>query len=45
VFGWISEIIYWKLRVFVPTGTEGPAILAKVIERHPLIRIADRAAA
>ena len=43
--GLISEIISWKLRMFVPTGAEGPAILAKVIERHPLIRIADRAAA
>jgi predicted RNA methylase len=43
--GLISEIISWKLRLFVPTGAEGTPILAKVIERHPLIRIADRAAA
>jgi hypothetical protein len=43
--GLISEIISWKLRLFVPTGVEGTPILAKVIERHPLIRIADRAAA
>jgi predicted RNA methylase len=43
--GLISEMISWKLRMFVPTGAEGPAILAKVMERHPLIRIADRAAA
>jgi len=43
--GLISEIISWKLRLFVPTGAEGTTILAKVIERHPLIRIADRAAA
>jgi hypothetical protein len=43
--GLISEIISWKLRLFMPTGAEGTTILAKVIERHPLIRIADRAAA
>jgi hypothetical protein len=43
--GLISEIISWKLRLFVPTGAFGPAILAKLMERHPLIRIADRAAA
>ncbi len=43
--GLISEIISSKLRMFVPTGAEGRAILAKVIERHPLIGIADRAAA
>jgi predicted RNA methylase len=43
--GLTSEIISWKLRLFVPTGTSGPGILAEVIERHPLIRIADKAAA
>ena len=25
--GLISEIITWKLRLFVPTGASGPAIL------------------
>jgi predicted RNA methylase len=43
--GLISEIISWKLRLFVPTGTAGPAILAKLMERHPLIRLADKTAA
>ena len=43
--GLISEIISWKLRLFVPTGASGPSILAKVMERHPLVRIADKAAA
>jgi hypothetical protein len=43
--GLISEIISWKLRLFVPTGAEGPAILASLMERYPLLRIADRAAA
>ena len=43
--GLISEIISWKLRLFVPTGAEGPVILATLMERYPLLRIADRAAA
>jgi predicted RNA methylase len=43
--GLISEIIAWKLRLFVPTGAEGPAILAGLMERHPIVRIADRVAA
>jgi len=29
----------------VPVGVCGPNILAKLIERHPLVRIADKAAA
>jgi hypothetical protein len=43
--GLISEIISWKLRLFVPTGTAGPAILAHLMERHPLVRVADKTAA
>ena len=43
--GLTSEIISWKLRLFVPTGAFGPGILAKVMERHPLVRITDKAAA
>jgi len=43
--GLMSEIISWKLRFFVPTGAEGPAVLAKLIERYTLIGIADRQAA
>ena len=43
--GLISEIIAWKLRLFVPTGASGPDILAALMERHPLVRIADRGAA
>jgi hypothetical protein len=43
--GLISEIIAWKLRLFVPAGSGGPGILAALMERHPLIRIADRDAA
>jgi predicted RNA methylase len=40
--GLISEIITWKLRLFVPTGSSGPAILAELMERYPVIRVADR---
>lgn len=43
--GLTSEIIAWKLRLFVPTGAAGPAILGALMERHPLVRIADRNAA
>ena len=41
----ISEIITWKLRLFVPTGSAGPAILGALMDRFPLVRIADKAAA
>jgi hypothetical protein len=40
-----GEIISWKLRCFVPVDGTGPAILAKVPECYPVVRIADRAAA
>ena len=43
--GLISEIISWKLRLFVPTSASGPAILGKVMERYPLVRLAQKAAA
>jgi predicted RNA methylase len=43
--GLISEIIAWKLRLFVPTGTAGSMILGALMERFPLIRTADKAAA
>jgi hypothetical protein len=43
--GLVSEIIAWKLRLFVPVGETGPGILAGLMERHPPVRIADRSAA
>jgi hypothetical protein len=43
--GLVSEIIAWKLRLFVPVGTGGPAILGALMERYPLVRIAERPAA
>jgi predicted RNA methylase len=42
--GLISEIISWKLRMFVPTGADGPTILDALMRRHPLIGLASRAA-
>jgi predicted RNA methylase len=42
--GLISEIISWKLRLFVPTGAQGSAILAMLLDRHTLVGISDRAA-
>jgi hypothetical protein len=49
-WGLFSEIIAWKLRFFVPitpaeAGSEtGEAILARLIERYPLVRVSARAA-
>ena len=40
--GLISEIISWKLRLFVPTGGNGPQILTKLIERFPVQKVTDR---
>ena len=44
-FGLMSEIISWKLRLFVPTGATAAAIVATLMERYPLTRIADKTAA
>ena len=43
--GLVSEIITWKLRLFVPTGEAGPTILGTLLDRFPLVRLADRPAA
>ncbi len=43
--GLMSEIISWKLRLFVPVGASGPAILGRVLARHPAARVIDCAAA
>ncbi|BCH05184.1 methylase (plasmid) [Mesorhizobium sp. 131-2-5] len=43
--GLISEIISWKLRLFIPTSAQGSAILASLLERHTLVGVTDRAAA
>jgi predicted RNA methylase len=43
--GLMSEIISWKLRLFVPTGADGADVLARLMERYPLQRVAERSPA
>jgi hypothetical protein len=43
--GLISEIVSWKLRLFVPTGDDGVGVLARLMERYPLQRVAERSPA
>ena len=44
--GLTSEIIAWRLRLFVPTAEErGSAILGAILERHPLLAARARIAA
>jgi hypothetical protein len=43
--GLISEIVSWKLRLFVPTGADGADVLARLMERYPLQRVAVRSPA
>jgi predicted RNA methylase len=44
-YGLFHEIISWKLRMFVPTDAGGASVLAKVLERFPMVRIAERGVA
>jgi hypothetical protein len=44
-YGLFSEIISWKLRMFVPTDASGVDVLAKVFECYPIERIGEREAA
>ncbi|MCA0404823.1 MAG: strawberry notch family protein [Proteobacteria bacterium] len=41
--GLMSEIITWKLRLFVPVGEGSGDILAKLFERYPILRIVPSA--
>jgi hypothetical protein len=41
--GLFSEIIAWKLRLFVPNDASGVDVLARLLDRHPLTRIISRA--
>jgi hypothetical protein len=43
-YGLFHEIISWKLRMFVPTDAGGTSVLAKVLERYPLVRVTERVA-
>ncbi|TYO68507.1 methylase [Bradyrhizobium hipponense] len=44
-YGLFSEIISWKLRMFVPSDATGAAVLAKVLDHYPVARIDEREAA
>jgi len=41
-YGLFSEIISWKLRMFVLTDESGVEVLAKVLKHYPIERIAER---
>jgi predicted RNA methylase len=44
--GLFSEIISWKLRLFIPDdAVTGAAVIERLFERYPLARITDRKAA
>ncbi len=44
-YGLFSEIISWKLRMFVPTDTTGAGVLTKVFDHYSVERIGEREAA
>ncbi|MDE2075233.1 MAG: strawberry notch family protein [Alphaproteobacteria bacterium] len=44
-YGLFSEIISWKLRLFVPTDESGVEILARLLDRYPVVRATEREAA
>ncbi|EHK74383.1 hypothetical protein SM0020_29100 [Sinorhizobium meliloti CCNWSX0020] len=37
--GLFSETIAWELRFFIPTSEEGSAIVARLVERHPIVDV------
>ena len=43
--GLISEIVSWKLKLYVPTGAVGADVLERLFERFPLERLLARKAA
>jgi len=43
--GLISEIVSWKLRLFVPTGNAGPIVLSRLLRRFPIQGVALKATA
>ena len=40
--GLFSELIAWKLRLFVPTGNVATAVMGQLLERYPIVRVTDR---
>ena len=43
--GLISEIVSWKLRLYVPTGAVGAEVLGRLLDRFPVERLQARKAA
>ncbi|MGN6424254.1 MAG: strawberry notch-like NTP hydrolase domain-containing protein [Asticcacaulis sp.] len=43
--GLFSEIITWKLRLFVPTSNDGVGVLAKLFDAFPIERVSEKEAA
>ncbi len=43
--GLISEIVSWKLRLYVPTGAVGADVPGRLLERYPIERVSARKAA
>ncbi|HVH48375.1 MAG TPA: strawberry notch family protein [Sphingomicrobium sp.] len=43
--GLISEIVSWKLRLYVPAGAAGADVFAALVDRFPIVRVVDRKAA
>jgi hypothetical protein len=41
-YGLFSQIISWKLRIFVPTDESGIGVLAKMLGRYPVKRVGER---
>jgi len=44
-YGLISEIVWWKLRLYVPTGAVGADVLDRLLERFAIERLSMRKAA
>src|SRR3546814_20309715 len=43
--GLMSEIITWRLRLFIPTTADGVVILGTLLDRHPVLQCTARARA
>ena len=43
--GLISEIVSWKLKLYVPTGAVGVGVLERLLDRFPILRVQARQAA
>ena len=41
-YGLFTEIIAWKLRMFVPMGENGPEVIDKLLKAYPLITVNDK---